>query len=165
VVQMKGLVDQGIRAVRNVAKVLRPEALDMGLVSAIEWLRSEFEKHTAVMCHLRLDEPPDSLEESRAILAYRIVQESLTNIARYAEASKVDISLKVEPNRLMLQVRDNGKGFVMQDARSRKTFGLLGMQERAITLGGALEIESAPDKGTCISVTAPIHLLAKATTP
>jgi len=165
VVQMKALVDQGIRAVRNVAKVLRPEALDMGLVPAIEWLRSEFERHTKVECQLQLDEPPASLEESRAILVYRIVQESLTNITRYAQASKVAITLKIEPQQLVLQVRDNGKGFVMQDARSRKTFGLLGMQERAITLGGALEVESALGEGTCIRVTAPIQLVTKAETP
>lgn len=157
VVQMKALVDQGIRAVRNVAKVLRPEALDMGLVSAIEWLRSEFEKHSGVACQLELDEPPASLEESRAILVYRIVQESLTNIARYAQASEVHISLKLDSQQLVLKVRDNGKGFVMHDARSRKTFGLLGMQERAITLGGALEVESTPGQGTCICVTAPIQ--------
>ena len=165
VIQMKALVDQGIRAVRNVAKVLRPEALDMGLVPAIDWLRSEFEKHTGIECELQLDEPPASLEESRAILVYRIVQESLTNITRYAEASKVEISLKIGPQQLVLKVRDNGKGFVMQDARSRKTFGLLGMQERAITLGGALDVESTPGVGTCISVQAPIQLTAKAEAP
>lgn len=90
------------------------------------------------------------------MVIFRIVQESLTNISRYAKARQVDITMEQHDNQLFLQVRDNGQGFGLADVASKKTYGLLGMRERALALGGKLEINSAPGQGTTIEVTIPL---------
>jgi PAS domain S-box-containing protein len=153
---MKGLVDRAIQGVRNVAVNLRPAALDMGLVPAIEWLCSEFTERTAVPCQLHTLEENISLDETRNVVLFRIAQESLTNIVRYARASQVDVALGHHGNALWLEVRDNGCGFDMAAAAEKKSFGLLGMRERALALGGELEIRSTQAQGTLIRVTIPI---------
>jgi len=161
---MKRLVDRAILGVRNVAVNLRPAALDMGLVSAIEWLCNEFTRQTTIACLLIAEEEDIDLGNARAVVIFRIVQESLTNITRYAEASQVDISLGRRGNELGLEVRDNGRGFDLVAAAKRKSFGLLGMRERALALGGQVDIVSAPGKGTVVAVTIPIDLeIAKET--
>jgi signal transduction histidine kinase len=90
---------------------------------------------------------------------FRIVQESLTNVTRYAQARQVQDSLQRQPDddALLLQVRDDGCGFDTAEAARRNSFGLLGMQERAMALGGALDIESAPGQGTQVRVTIPLY--------
>lgn len=155
-VGMKVLVDQAIQGVRNVAVNLRPAALDMGLVPAIEWLCSEFTKRTSVLCVLHKQDENLSLDETRDVVVFRIAQESLTNITRYAQASRVDVTLGRRGNKLWVEVRDNGRGFDQTAATKRKSFGLLGMHERAIALGGQLHITSAPGQGTGISVLIPL---------
>lgn len=156
VLEMKCLVDRAILGVRNVAVNLRPPALDMGLVPAIEWLCSEFTRHTKVPCVLDAGHEQIDLDETRAVVIFRIVQESLTNIARYARASRVDIKLARRGAQLGLEVRDNGCGFDRAAAAKLKTFGLLGMRERALALGGRVDIISAPGMGTGIGVSIPI---------
>jgi signal transduction histidine kinase len=153
---MKGLTDRAIQGVRNVAVNLRPAALDMGLVSAIEWLCSEFTERTAVPCRLHTRDDNITLDETRHVVLFRIAQESLTNIVRYAQASQVDVSIGHHGPALQLEVRDNGCGFDMTKISEKKSFGLLGMRERALTLGGELEIRSTPAQGTRIRVTIPI---------
>lgn len=153
---MKVLVDRAIQGVRNVAVNLRPAALDMGLVPAVEWLCSEFSKRTAVPCVLHKQEENLSLDETRDVVVFRIAQESLTNITRYAQASRVDVNLGRRGNKLWMEVRDNGHGFDLAAAAKRKSFGLLGMHERAIALGGQVHITSAPGQGTVIGVLIPL---------
>lgn len=155
---MKSLVDRAIQGVRNVAVNLRPTALDMGLISAIEWLCSDFTERTAIPCVLLAQEENIDLDETRAVVIFRIVQESLTNISRYAQASQVDINLGRRGNELRMEVRDDGQGFDLAAAASKKSFGLLGMRERALALGGRVDIASAPGQGTVISLTIPIDL-------
>lgn len=155
---MKGLVDRAIQGVRNVAGNLRPTALDMGLISAIEWLCNDFTERTAIPCVLLAREEIIDLDETRAVVIFRIVQESLTNITRYAQASQVDIRLGRRGNELWVQVRDNGRGFDLAAAARKNSFGLLGMRERALALGGRVDITSAPGQGTAISLTIPIDL-------
>jgi len=154
---MKGLVDRAIQGVRNVAVNLRPAALDMGLVPAIEWLCSEFTERTVVPCHIHAREENISLDETRNVLVFRIAQESLTNITRYAQASRVDVTLKRHKHQLWMDVQDNGCGFDVEATRTQKTFGLLGMRERALALGGTLTITSTPEQGTIIRMMIPIH--------
>lgn len=162
---MKALVDRAITGVRDIATNLRPEALNMGLVPAMEWLRDEFTKHTGIRCVLAVDEIRVPMDEPRSMLIYRIVQESLTNISRYAQASTVKITLRLTDSIFCLSVQDNGKGFDVQAVQHRKTYGLLGMRERALTLGGDLKIESSAGSGTLIYVEAPVaSLLAQAAT-
>jgi PAS domain S-box-containing protein len=153
---MKELVDRAIQGVRNVAANLRPAALDMGLVSALEWQCQEFIRHTGVACTFHARQGNLDLEEKRAVVVFRIVQESLTNISRYAQASQVDVSLGRRGDELWVQVLDNGNGFDQAAAPSRKSFGLLGMRERAIALGGRVEIASTAGRGTVISMVIPI---------
>lgn len=153
---MKSLVDRAITGVRNIAMNLRPEALNMGLVPAMEWLRDEFTKHTGIRCVLAIDEIKAPMDEPRSMLIYRIVQESLTNISRYAQASTVKITLRLTDSIFCLSIQDNGIGFDVQAVQHRKTYGLLGMRERALTLGGDLKIESAAGCGTLIYVEAPV---------
>ena len=155
---MKGLVDRAIQGVRNVAANLRPTALDMGLISAIEWLCNDFTERTAIPCAMLSREEIIDLDETRAVVIFRIVQESLTNITRYAKASQVDIHLGRRGNELWVQVRDNGRGFDLAAAARKKSFGLLGMRERALALGGRVDIASTPGQGTAISLTIPIDL-------
>ena len=158
VLDMKDLVDRAILGVRNVAMNLRPTALDLGLVSAIEWLCNEFTRQTAVACVLHAPEKNIDLDETRAVVVFRIVQESLTNITRYAQASQVDIKLGQHGNELWVEVRDNGRGFDLGAASNKKSFGLLGMRERALAMGGQVDITSAPGQGTVIAVTIPIDV-------
>jgi len=154
----KALVDRAILGVRNVVVNLRPTALDMGLVSAVEWLCSEFTRQTNTACALHATQENIDLHETRAVVIFRIVQESLTNITRYAGASQVDVTLGQFGNELRVQVRDNGVGFDLESASKKKSFGLLGMRERALALGGQVDIASTPGHGTVIDVAIPIDV-------
>lgn len=157
VLEMKRVVDRAILGVRNVVVNLRPPALDMGLVPAIEWLCSEFTRQTKVACILSAGEEQIDLDGTRAVVIFRIVQESLTNVTRYARANHVEIKLGRRGSHLDLEVRDNGCGFDRSVAAKLKTFGLLGMRERALALSGRVDIISAPGAGTEIRVSIPIN--------
>ncbi|MBB1076938.1 PAS domain S-box protein [Rhodoferax sp. 4810] len=151
---MKDLVDRAIQGVRNVATRLRPTALDMGLVPAIGWLCQEFARLNGLPC--KLDAPANlDLDMTRAVVVFRIVQESLTNITRYAAASQVHVVLRLCGGELSLQVADNGCGFDLGQVEQRNTFGLLGMRERAIALGGRLQVASSPGHGTTVDLAIP----------
>jgi len=154
---LKALVDRAIKGVRNIATVLRPEALNLGLVPAVEWLRDEFLRHnTSVRCTLECKGSTDPIDEVRAMLIYRIVQESLTNVSRYAKASEVKILICFGSREIDVSIADDGCGFDLGEVMIKKTFGLLGMRERALTLGGDLMIMSRPGRGTTIAVKVPL---------
>jgi signal transduction histidine kinase len=155
---MKVQVDRAILGVRDVATSLRPAALDLGLVPAIEWLCQEFTRHGDVLCQLKTPDETITIDGSRAVVIFRIVQESLNNIRKYARASQVDISLARRGHELWLEVRDNGNGFDMAVVAQRGTLGLLGMRERVMALGGRVEVHSAPGQGTVIGVVIPLDV-------
>jgi signal transduction histidine kinase len=96
------------------------------------------------------------LDEDQTVAIFRIVQESLTNVARHAHASRVSVALSQAAENLVVEVSDDGKGFESTEAAKNKTFGLLGMGERAAVLGGRIDITSAPQKGTVVRVWLPI---------
>ena len=149
-------VDETIQVVRNVATSLRPAALDMGLTSALEWLVSEFSQHSGIACQLAAPAARLQLDDERATAAFRVIQESLTNVARHAHASRVEINLECDAEHFLIEVRDNGKG--CDPGHQRKgTLGLLGMRERGHMLGGEVAIDSAPGQGTCVRVRIPIQ--------
>jgi PAS domain S-box-containing protein len=154
---MKVLVDRAIQGVRNVALNLRPAALDMGLIPAIQWLAKDFSQHHAMVCAVRALAQDIELDESRAVVIFRIVQESLTNISRHARATQVDISIQLNGTRLAVMVLDNGAGFDPNLPAPGKSFGLLGMRERAIALGGRVDVVSAPGMGTVIGLSIPVN--------
>ncbi|MFZ3017778.1 MAG: PAS domain S-box protein [Gallionella sp.] len=149
--RVTGLLDQSIRCTRHVVTNLRPVALDMGVVPAIRWLCDEFAEHTGTPCVLHTAETEVHLDEALEMTAFRVVQEALTNAARYAEASRVEVALGQDAGNFFVTVNDNGKGFDCTASRKPQSFGLLGMRERAIALGGAVDIHSAPQQGTRIS--------------
>lgn len=152
---MVNLVDSTIKVVRNVVASLRPAALDMGIVSAVEWLVDEFVERNGIQCKLRVEgEIP--LDEKRATELFRIVQESLTNISRHARATEVEIVLERSDTQYFLEVRDNGKGFD-PGIRKKKSFGLVGIRERVLVLGGEVDILSTPGRGTVVKVCFPMN--------
>lgn len=154
---MRVLVDRAIQGVRNVASNLRPSALDMGLIPALEWLSGEFRRHAGIPCSLEVDTPTVDMPEHRAIGLFRIVQESLTNVSRYAHAKSVQVKLRQDAGQLVLQVRDDGQGFDAAASARGGSFGLLGMQERALALGGELTVHSTIGDGTTITARVPLH--------
>jgi PAS domain S-box-containing protein len=154
VAQMTQLVDRTLEVIRDAASALRPAALDMGVASALEWLVHEFTKHSGIPCELRVDEAQVALGEEAATAVFRIVQESLTNVARHAQASEVSVSLHRMADRYVLRVRDNGQGFEPEAAHLN--LGLVGVRERVLALGGELEVSSAPGRGASIEVRFPV---------
>ena len=149
---MNDLLDKTIQTIRKIASELRPSILDdLGLYAALEWQSHEFEKRFNIPVQFSTEVKQLEIESTVASGLFRIYQESLTNIARHAEAKKIIASLQLKDKDLVLTVADDGKGFVVSN--DKKTLGLLGMKERALTIGGKLEIKSEPDKGTTVTIT------------
>jgi PAS domain S-box-containing protein len=153
--ELKGRVDDMIQTVRDVATALRPAALDLGILPAIEWLVDEFQKRNGIPCQVKVEDGDIDMAEDRSIVLFRILQESLTNISRHAKARNVAISLRRDTTHVRLDVKDDGLGFDADAAGKKKTFGLLGMRERVIMLHGNLSITSVPGEGTQVSVSIP----------
>ncbi|AXA54408.1 PAS domain-containing protein [Pseudomonas thivervalensis] len=154
---LMGRVDETIQVVRNVATALRPSALDMGLISALEWLVSEFSSNTGIACRLKAPTARLELDDERATAIFRLIQESLTNVSRHAQASQVSIRLECLAEHVLIEVSDNGKGF--DPAQLPKgTLGMLGMHERGHMLGGTVTIDSAPGQGACVQVNIPLQI-------
>lgn len=149
------MVDQTIQVARNVSTSLRPSALDMGIASALDWLAANFQHRTGIPCEL--GPMPENLrvEEDLAMVLFRVAQESLTNAARYSEADRVRISFEEDNGCYVLEIADNGKGFDAERIGPQK-FGLVGMRERALAVGGTTIIDTAPGQGTRVRVTIPI---------
>jgi signal transduction histidine kinase len=149
------LAERLIQDVRRISTDLRPGVLDLGLVAAVEWQVQEFQNRTGIRCtHRLLTHEVLAPEVSTAL--FRILQESLTNVARHAKATRVEVVKQKQRDRLVLRIRDNGRGFDPAKSSFSKSLGLLGMRERAANLGGGLDIASAPGKGTTISAWIPL---------
>lgn len=150
------LSEKALGVARNVASALRPTVLDMGISTALEWLADRFHASTGIHCQLHLVDGNISLTEDQAVPLFRIAQESLTNISRHARADQVSICLEKEGTSYVLRIRDNGVGFDGAIGKSG-SFGLVGMQERVMMLGGALDINTRLGGGTEIVVRIPIQ--------
>jgi len=151
------LIDKTIDGVRDMAIRLRPGVLDtLGLVDALEWVTSDFEKRTSITCFFNHRAVPN-IEDTLATAAYRITQEALTNIARHARAGRVDVSLGVEDGVLSLAVTDDGCGFNLRELTESGGLGLAGMRERASLVGGSLEVQSRELEGTRVHFSASIN--------
>jgi PAS domain S-box len=148
------LVDETMQVVRGVIASLRPPALDAGIVAALEWLAAEFDRNGRTVCRLRVQDETIVMSEDRAIVLFRLVQEALTNVARHAAANEVIITLERTPDACVLEIRDDGQGFDAQAIR-KTSFGLAGMEERVLMLGGRIEVVSSPGTGTAIKVSLP----------
>ncbi len=154
---MDELIDSTVQTVRKISSQLRPVLLDsLGLVPAIEWQMEEFQNRTNLRCSVQLPAAEFDLEPERSTAVFRILQETLTNIARHARATDIDMRLRVEEKTLYLDVKDNGRGISASDLAKTGSFGVLGMRERALMFGGELAITRAPDCGTLVSLRMPI---------
>jgi PAS domain S-box-containing protein len=153
---MLGLLDSSVAATRRIAADLRPLVLDdLGLVPAIEWVVQNFTQRTGVPCTLDVDESLE-LDEPFATGVFRIVQESLANVAKHAQAKKVEVYLQRRGDMLLLSVQDDGVGFRPADPRKPQSLGLVGLRERAQLMRGALAVDSSPGTGTRIDARIPI---------
>jgi PAS domain S-box-containing protein len=158
---MCSLIDKTIKDVRSIAIRLRPGVLDdLGLVDALEWLTSDFENRSGITCVFEHTKVPE-LNETVATAAYRICQEAMTNVARYAEASRVSVVLRTGKNVLSLSVRDDGRGFDINGLAESEGIGIAGMRERAALAGGNLEVMSEPGKGCHVLFTVPLEKKSK----
>jgi len=153
---MKALVDRALDGVRHVAGHLRPAELALGLPAALAGLCDVVARRAGMACQFSLHGAMPALEEARAIVIYRIVQESLTNISRHARARHASVTLSCHDHRLALTVCDDGCGFDPQLPAGQRSFGLLGMCERAAVLGSTLHIRSAPGHGCQIELLIPV---------
>lgn len=152
---MCSLIDQTINDVRTLAFHLRPGVLDdLGLEDALELYTSDFERRTGITCVFEHAGVP-AASDTVATAAYRIAQETLTNVARHAQAGHVHVSLKAANGCLHLAVRDDGRGFDVHDLQESEGLGLAGMRERAALAGGELEIQSEAGQGALVRLVVP----------
>ena len=153
---MTHLIDETVQAVRRIATELRPGVLDhLGLVAALEWQVREFQERTGLVCALKKSPDDLVLDTARATTVFRICQEALTNVARHAQATKVEISLKITGRKLVLEVRDNGRGIPEHAVADPRSVGLMGMRERILPWGGNIRIQGVEGKGTVVTVHLP----------
>lgn len=158
ITDMLAMLDTAVASVRRIAADLRPLVLDdLGLVPAIEWVVQSFTQRTGVPSDLQIDESLE-LQEPYATGVFRIVQESLTNVAKHARASKVSVELKPHGEHLLLRVQDDGIGFRLGAPRRPQSLGLVGLRERAALLRGEVKVDSSPGGGTRVEARIPLHL-------
>ena len=154
---MLEMIDDTVASVRRIAADLRPMMLDdLGLNVAIEWLARDAARRLDMAITVRLGEDDPPVTQGAAIALYRMVQEALTNVARHARATDVNIEMRQEAGELVLAVRDNGVGFPSDLQHNEGRYGLLGIRERAYMLGGRLEVDNPPGGGGRLTVRLPL---------
>ena len=152
------LVDKTIDTTVNIVRQLRPTDVDqLGLSGAIEKAARNFQERSGIGCDLSIHPSDFHLEESRAIALYRIFEEALTNIARHAQATHVDIRLRQYAKEVILEVRDDGRGITGEEIASPDAFGLIGMRERVVAFAGRLEIQNIAGSGTFVTAALPVE--------
>jgi signal transduction histidine kinase len=154
---MSGLIDTTIQMVRRIATELRPGILDLGLVATIEWQLREFQARTGIASKFVSTREETTLDEDGSTAVFRILQEILTNVARHAQATQVEVILEENAEFLTLQVQDNGRGITKSEIHSPKSIGLLGMQERARLQAGEIQFHGTPGQGSTVTVRLPLH--------
>ncbi len=154
---MSSLLKETIKAVQKISSELRPGQLDdLGLPAAVEWYTGEFEARTGIKCRLNIEYREEDIDKDISTCIFRILQESLTNVARHSKASHVEVLLTKKDNTIELVVKDNGVGISERQLVDSKSFGLIGMKERTNFLGGEVKIEGNKQKGTTVSVQIPL---------
>jgi len=158
-------IDATIRSVRQIINDLRPNVLDLGLNAAVDWLIADFRRRTGIQCELIETHKDIQLADNHATAFFRILQESLNNIARHAQASYVRVDLLLREGELAMNVADNGVGLAATSQARTESFGLVGIEERVRILGGRFAIHSAPGRGTTVSVAVQVEPLPPPTSP
>ncbi|GGB02448.1 MEDS domain-containing protein [Puia dinghuensis] len=160
------ITDSIVRSVRRLASDLRPGLLDVsGLGAAIEWHLQEFEALSGIATHFTGSGSEENLPEHVKIHLFRIVQESLTNVARHSKATDVRVDMQYSEKQLILTITDNGHGFDKGVIAGKRTLGILGMKERTTIIGGEYHLRTKPGQGTGISVKIPLRTQAEKPPP
>lgn len=155
--ELKTHIDEIVQIVRRIGSDLRPPVLDdYGLIPALEWHGREWARRTGIACQLDLveDKPPLSREKRTAV--FRAFQEALTNVARHAHATAVNVAMAIHNGELMLVIEDNGIGIPPEALAFSRSLGLKGMQERLKEVGGLAEVEGQPGQGTVVAIRVPV---------
>ncbi len=159
--RIRELVESSVAMVRHMALLLRPSMLDdLGLAAALRWQADQISKSTGVQIEM-VDALPHELPEEHKLCIFRVVQEALNNVCRHARASSVEIALLADEEKISVLIRDDGRGFRVRPAGG---LGLIGMQERVESLGGALTVNSEPGKGASIEACLPLPRLSPGNT-
>jgi PAS domain S-box-containing protein len=154
---MSKAIVQAIGSVRRICSDLRPSVLDhIGLTAGIGWQVEEWQAKTGIRCTMRSAIDDESIDSGRATAAFRVLQEALTNVARHAHASSVQVQLWIADGRLRLEIHDDGCGIADRTVADATSLGLLGMKERVHSFGGSVEIRGAPACGTTVDVSIPL---------
>jgi PAS domain S-box-containing protein len=154
---MSKAIVQAIGSVRRICSDLRPSVLDhIGLTAGIGWQVEEWQAKTGIRCSMRSAIDDESIDSGRATAAFRVLQEALTNVARHAHASSVQVQLWIADGRLRLEIHDDGCGIADRKVADATSLGLLGMKERVHSYGGSVEIRGAPACGTTVDVSIPL---------
>jgi len=154
---LKEGIDTLIRITRETAASLRPPALDFGLAAAIEWLLQDIQSRVGIQSFLSVDIGDTELDDELCTAAFRIIQESLTNVIKHANATEVHIHIFLRTDRMMISITDNGRGFIPENIREDKCFGLTGIRERIMILGGEYLLDSQPGQGTRLLLGLPVR--------
>ena len=163
---MRGLLDRTVAATRRISSDLRPLMLDdLGLAAALDWLVQNFSQRTAISTNLYVDDELAEVREPLASALYRIAQESLNNVARHASATSVDVRLERTGDDARVSISDNGRGITLENQAKSGSFGLLGIRERALLLGGDASISGDPGAGTTIQVRIPLSAADREAAP
>jgi signal transduction histidine kinase len=156
----RDLAERIVQTVRNIALLLRPALLDdLGLVPALQWQLEDFGRRSGITCDFSGDGVDDMLPDSVKTCVYRVVQEALHNCEKHAGANRVSVALHQLPDSLVVEVRDNGRGFELNEKsmpRRNAGLGILGMRERAARMGGTMTIETSPGRGTHLIMRIPL---------
>jgi signal transduction histidine kinase len=155
---MKDLIDMTMQTVKRIYMDLRPGMLDhLGLPVAIDWQCQEFQKRTGIRCTVEVEPEDMTPDKDVSITIFRILQETLTNVAKHSRAKRVEVRLREEEDELELVVMDDGRGIRDDEIHKPKSFGLLGIQERVDFRGGEVKIVGKKGRGTTVSVRLPVR--------
>ncbi|MFT3956657.1 MAG: sensor histidine kinase [Piscinibacter sp.] len=149
-------VTLAIESSKRIMHNLRPAILEQGLVAALQWIASRFEKRTGISCEVRIPSHTPEWPAGVPLVAYRTAQEALTNITKHAQATRVQIDLSLAGGVMSLEISDNGRGLSQQDLAKARSFGIRGLHERAGTVGGWVDLSSGP-AGTTLILSVPLN--------
>jgi len=129
---------------------------DLGLVPAMEWQLQEFQKRSGIRCRFTSTLEQVALDAEETTVLFRILQETLTNVARHASATRLEVALDEEQGYVCLRVQDNGRGITDSEVQGSRSFGLLGMRERVLLRSGQFSIHGTPGRGTTVVIKLPL---------
>jgi len=154
---MTQMIDDTIKSVQYIATELRPPILDaFGVCEAISWQAKEYQKRHGLQFDINFSQNQVEIDKRLQTSLFRIFQESVTNILRHANASRVQVSMNYENGNLIVVIEDNGIGIKKEDLESSESLGLIGIKERVYPWDGQVSFEGSPGKGTIVTITIPL---------